>query len=93
VADMREQGTSFLRASYDFAAKTNVVDLAMRVTSGAAFSTVAPSNVDDVFNHTMRIVVGLDCSDLFVVSCNHTAASVPSLTAAKGEGVAALATA
>jgi large conductance mechanosensitive channel len=90
---MRERGTSFLRASYDFAAKANVVDLAMRVTPGAAFSTIAPSNVDDVLKLTTRIVVGLDCSDLFVVSSNHTAASVPSLTAAKGEGVAALVTA
>jgi large conductance mechanosensitive channel len=90
VAVKRERGTSFLKEFHDFAAKSEAVDFAMGVTHGAAFSTIAPSIVDDGFTSIGQIVIGLDRSNLFVLSSNHTAATVPSLTEAKGAGVAAL---
>jgi large-conductance mechanosensitive channel len=90
VAVKRERGTTFLKEFYDFAAKSEAVDLATGATSGAAYSTSALSNVDDGFTPSGCIVIGIDRSDPFVFSSNRTAATVPSLTEAKGAGVAAL---
>jgi large-conductance mechanosensitive channel len=90
VADMRERGTSFLKEFSDFAAKSEAVGPAMDAIHGASFRTIVPSSVDDVLTSNELIVIGPDRSNLFVVSSNHTADPVPSLTGSKGAGVAAL---
>ena len=76
---MRDRGTSFSQ-SYDYAAEPRVIDLAMDAST--------PSwSVDDPH---VQIDNGVDFPVLFVVESNPATASVPSLTAASGRGLATL---
>lgn len=77
MAGLRERGTSFSQSS-DYAAKGHAVSL-------ASDAPTLSSIVDDVLAH---IGAGVDFSALFVLESNPTTASVPSLTAASGAGLA-----
>jgi hypothetical protein len=77
VAGLRERGTSFPQSS-DYAVKGHAISL-------ASDAPMLSSIVDDVL---ARIGTGVDFSALFVLESNPTTASVPSLTAASGAGLA-----
>jgi len=67
-----------------FIMRGNVVDLAVGIIIGAAFTTIVQSLVKDVFNPVIGLLTGgVDFSDLFVtIKGPHTA----SLAAAKAAG-------
>ena len=91
MADLREQGSSFLKEFRDFAVKGNAVDLAIGVIIGAAFGAIVSSIVDDVFMPIIGLIIGgVDFSNLFVVLSNPTNVPVPSLAVATEAGVATL---
>ncbi len=75
----------------DFALKGNVVDLAIGVIIGAAFSAIVSSIVDDIFMPVIGLLTaGIDFSNLFIVLNNPNDVPVPSVAAAKAAGVATL---
>ena len=78
-----------LKEFREFALRGNVVDMAIGIVIGAAFSTIARSLVDDVLMPPVGLLLGeVDFADLFVVLKPGTAASppYPSLTAAQEAG-------
>lgn len=80
-----------LKEFRDFAIKGNVVDLAIGVIIGAAFSAIVSSLVDDVFMPVIGLILGgLDFSNLFLVLNNPNNVAVASLQAARDAGVATL---
>ena len=82
---------SVLKEFRDFAIKGNVVDLAIGVIIGAAFSAIVSSLVDDVFMPMIGLILGrLDFSNLFIVLNNPNDVAVASLQAARDAGVATL---
>jgi large conductance mechanosensitive channel len=65
----------------DFAARGNVIDLAVGVIIGAAFGRIVASAVDDLIMPPIGVALGrVDFKDLFITL---TGASYPSLEAAK----------
>jgi large conductance mechanosensitive channel len=65
----------------DFAARGNVIDLAVGVIIGAAFGRIVASAVDDLIMPPIGMALGrVDFKDLFITL---TGASYPSLEAAK----------
>ena len=69
-----------------FAVKGSVVDMAIGIVIGAAFSTVVKSMVDDIMTPPFgRILGGVDFSNLFI---NLSPGSYSSLAAAKQAGAA-----
>ncbi|MCW1920488.1 large conductance mechanosensitive channel protein MscL [Rhodobacter sp. KR11] len=75
----------------DFIAKGNVMDLAVGIIIGAAFTAIVKSLVDDLINPVIGLIVGsVDFSNLYVVL---TGNAVPgaSLTAAREAGAAVFA--
>ncbi|MBP0445176.1 large conductance mechanosensitive channel protein MscL [Roseomonas sp. SSH11] len=72
-----------------FVARGNVVDLAVGVVIGAAFTTVVNSVVEDLLNPLIGLLVGgIDFSNLFVVLSGERG---PSLDATRQSGAAVLA--
>lgn len=66
-----------------FAMRGNVIDLAVGVIIGAAFTTIVDSVVKDVLNPVIGLLIGgIDFSELFF-TIKPLDASYPSLTAAK----------
>ncbi|KKK71794.1 hypothetical protein LCGC14_2910330, partial [marine sediment metagenome] len=52
----------------DFIAKGNVMDMAVGIIIGAAFTAIVKSMVDDLLNPVLGIITGgIDFSDKFVV--------------------------
>ena len=76
----------------EFAIKGNVVDMAVGIMIGAAFSTMVKSLVDDVIMPPIGLLTGgLDFSSRFVVlQDGSTAAPSPSLEAAQEAGAVVL---
>ena len=80
-----------LKEFRDFAIKGNMIDLAVGVIIGAAFSAIVSSIVDDLFMPVIGLILGgIDFSNLFVVLKNPDSVPVVSLAAAKAAGVATL---
>jgi len=72
-----------------FIARGNVIDLAIGVVIGAAFTTIVTSLVDDLLNPIIGLLVGgIDFSNLFVVLSGERG---PSLDATRQSGAAVLA--
>lgn len=72
----------------EFAVKGNVVDMAVGIIIGAAFTTIVKSLVDDVIMPPIGLALGgVDFSDLFITLSGGT---FESLDAAKKAGAATL---
>jgi len=81
-----------LKEFRDFAVKGNVVDLAVGVIIGAAFSKIVDSLVADVVMPLVgRIIGSLDFSNLFIVLGTVPAGVAPNLADLKKAGVPVLA--
>ena len=90
-AGMRQQGNEMFKEFKDFALKGNVVDLAIGVIIGAAFSAIVSSVVDDMIMPIIGLLTaGIDFSNLFIVLNNPNDIPVPSVAAARDAGVATL---
>ena len=73
----------------DFAARGNVIDLAVGVIIGAAFGKIVTSAVDDLIMPPVGMALGrVDFKDLFFVL---NGAAYPSLAAAKAAGAPVMA--
>jgi len=58
---------SFLKEFRDFAVKGNMLDMAVGIVIGAAFTTIVSSMVDDIIMPPIGLVLGgVDFSDLFI---------------------------
>ena len=72
----------------DFAMRGNVIDLAVGIIIGAAFTTIVNSLVKDIINPPLGLLLGgIDFSNFFVVLGG---GQYPSLKAAKDAGAATL---
>ncbi|MBM3544823.1 MAG: large conductance mechanosensitive channel protein MscL [Alphaproteobacteria bacterium] len=75
---------SMLQEFKEFALRGNVVDMAVGIIIGAAFSTIVRSLVDDIIMPPIGVVTGgVDFSNLFITL---SGASYDSLAAAKQAG-------
>ena len=75
----------------DFIAKGNVMDLAVGIIIGAAFTAIVNSMVNDLINPIIGAIIGgLDFSGLYVV-LRGTVAEGTSLAAARESGAAVFA--
>ncbi len=75
----------------DFIAKGNVMDMAVGIIIGAAFTAIVKSMVDDILNPIIGLFTGgIDFSDKFVVLSGE-AASFASLAEAREAGAAVFA--
>jgi large conductance mechanosensitive channel len=78
-----------LKEFKEFAMKGNVIDLAVAVIVGGAFGPIVTSLVNDIIMPPIGVVVRrVDFKDLYVAL---SAASYPSLTAAKAAGAPVIA--
>lgn len=78
-----------LKEFKEFAIKGNVLDMAVGIIIGAAFTTIVKSAVDDMIMPPIGLLLGgVDFSDLFI---NLSSTPVDSLAAAKDAGVAVIA--
>lgn len=74
-----------------FIARGNVVDLAVGVIIGAAFTAIVNSMVDDLINPLISLAThGLDFSNLFINLKDPLNNTYPTISAAKEAGVATL---
>ncbi len=72
----------------DFAMRGNVIDLAVGIILGAAFTTIVNSLVNDLIMPPLGLVIGgIDFSDFFVTL---KGGSYPTLAAAKAAGAVTL---
>ncbi len=72
-----------------FILRGNVIDLAVGIIIGAAFTTIVNSLVTDVFNPLIGLLVGgIDFSNLFIVL---TGERLPTLQATRDSGAAVIA--
>ena len=73
-----------LKELKEFALKGNVMDMAVGIIIGAAFTTIVKSAVDDIIMPPIGMMMGgVDFADLFI---NLTDAEVASVAAAKEAG-------
>lgn len=83
---------SLLKEFRDFAVKGNVLDLAVAVIIGGAFSGIVKSLVDDVIMPLVgRIFGSLDFSNLFIALAEIPSGTVMTLDAVRKAGVPVLA--
>lgn len=84
---------SFIKEFKAFAAKGNVIDLAIGVVIGAAFGKIVTALVDDIIMPVVSILTGgMNFSDKFVVMKEGAMAGpYPTLDAAKKAGAAVFA--
>ncbi|SJN14382.1 Large-conductance mechanosensitive channel [Halomonas citrativorans] len=82
----------FFKEFREFAVKGNVVDMAVGIIIGGAFTLIVQSLVRDVMNPVIGLLVGgIDFSNLFVVLREGaTSASYPTLAAAQADGAVTL---
>ena len=79
-----EVGVSILKEFRDFAARGNVVDLAVGVVIGAAFGKIVTSLVSDVIMPPIGLIMGhVDFSSLFI---NLSGTHYDTMAAAKAAG-------
>lgn len=82
---------SFFKEFKEFAVKGNMVDMAIGIVIGAAFTAIVTSLVNDVFMPLVGVVLGgIDFSNLFIVLSNPDGVAVPSLAVANELGIATL---
>ncbi len=75
----------------DFASRGNVVDLAVGVIIGAAFTAIVGSLVNDVLMPPLGVLIGgVDFSNYFIVLSTAAPGPFPSIDAAQKAGVATL---
>ncbi|UFN49864.1 large conductance mechanosensitive channel protein MscL [Roseomonas sp. OT10] len=80
---------AWLREFKAFITRGNVLDLAVGVVIGAAFTTIVGSLVEDIINPVIGLLVGgIDFSNLFIVLRGERA---PSLQATRDSGAAVIA--
>ena len=85
VGDVEERGLRMLKEFREFAMKGNVVDLAVGVIIGAAFSSIVTSLVGDIIMPTVGAITGgLDFSNYFTPLSKAVTAS--NLADAKKQG-------
>ena len=83
---------SFVSEFKEFAMKGNVIDLAVGVIIGAAFSKIVDSVVNDLIMPVIGRIVGkVDFSNLFIALADIPAGVPPTLDALKKAGVPVLA--
>ena len=76
----------------DFIAKGNVMDMAVGIIIGAAFTAIVKSMVDDLLNPVLGIITGgIDFSDKFVVLSGGVDGGYESLLSAREAGAAVFA--
>ncbi len=64
---------SFLKEFRDFAIKGNMLDMAVGIVIGAAFTTIVSSMVDDIITPPLGLILGgVDFTDLFITLRNGT---------------------
>jgi large conductance mechanosensitive channel len=66
VGEAEEKGLQMLKEFRDFAMKGNVVDLAVGIVIGAAFSGIVTSLVNDIIMPIIGSIGGLDFSNYFI---------------------------
>jgi large conductance mechanosensitive channel len=82
---------SVIREFKDFIMRGNVVDLAVGIIIGAAFTAIVNSMVDDLINPIISLATnGLDFSNMFLNLSNPLDNTYPTIEAAKAAGVATL---
>jgi large conductance mechanosensitive channel len=82
---------SMLQEFKEFALKGNVVDLAVGIIIGAAFTTIVTSLVDDVLMPPLGVILGgIDFSDKYIQLTNWDQ-DYPSLAAARAAGASVIA--
>jgi large conductance mechanosensitive channel len=82
---------SILQEFKDFASRGNVVDLAVGVIIGAAFTAIVTSLVNDVLMPPLGVLIGgVDFSNYFIVLSTTAQGPFPSIDAAQKAGVATL---
>lgn len=82
------KGGAFINEFKAFVSRGNVVDLAVGIIIGAAFTTIVDSLVKDVIMPPIGLLTGgVDFSDLYI---NLTSTVYPSLAAAKQAGAATI---
>jgi large conductance mechanosensitive channel len=84
VGEVEEKGLRMLKEFREFALKGNVVDLAVGVIIGAAFSAIVSSLVGDVIMPIIGSIGGLDFSNYFTPLSKSVIAS--NLADAKKQG-------
>ena len=78
-----------LKEFKEFALKGNVLDMAVGIIIGAAFTTIVTSLVDDILMPPIGVLMGgIDFSSYFI---NLSGQGVASLTAARNEGLPVIA--
>ncbi len=87
----RKWGQTMLQEFKDFIAKGNVMDMAVGIIVGAAFTAIVSSLVADLINPIIGLVIGgIDFSNLYVVLSGDVPAGA-SLDAAREAGAAVFA--
>lgn len=86
--ELAGKGGAFINEFKAFVSRGNVVDLAVGIIIGAAFTTIVDSLVKDVIMPPIGLLTGgVDFSDLYI---NLTSTVYPSLAAAKQAGAATI---
>ncbi len=82
------KGSAFVNDFKAFIARGNVVDLAVGIIIGAAFTTIVNSLVKDIIMPPIGMVTGgVDFSDLYI---NLSGGEYPTLAAASAAGAATI---
>lgn len=82
---------SLIKEFKEFAIKGNMVELAVGIVIGTAFTAIVNSIVNDIFMPVVGLILGgVDFSNLFVVLSNPQGVAVPSLAVAQELGIATL---
>jgi large conductance mechanosensitive channel len=83
--------TAMLKEFRDFAMRGNVIDLAVGIVIGAAFTAIVNSLVGDVLMPVLGVIIGgVDFADFFIV-LSPLGESYPTLAAAQAAGASVLA--
>lgn len=88
IANPHSQGASMLKEFQAFIARGNVIDMAVGIIIGAAFTTIVASLVADIINPVIGLLIGgIDFSNLYL---NLTATEYATLEEAKKAGAAVI---
>lgn len=88
-AVLAQKGTSMIKEFREFIARGNVMDMAVGIIIGAAFTAIVSSMVADLINPIISLFTGgLDFSGMYVLLGS---GSYPSIAAAEEAGVAVFA--
>lgn len=82
---------SLVKEFKEFAVKGNMVDMAVGIIIGAAFTAIVSSLVGDIFMPIIGLLLGgLDFTNMFIVLSNPEGIAVPSLAVAQEAGIATI---